>query len=331
MEVTQALADARQAVSDLNAVLQPKHQRARNAALPGAAASSSSSAAQPAPVGSVRGGYMFPLTRTMTDYREDYYTAPGEGAVQPAGPATKATPSLPQELPGGAAQPAAKRCQSLPAPQRDATGRDGEKTGKHYELRMLSGELLDPSDDFLSRRIYTNTTMGGLLPRIADLLGWPASHVPLIVGQQTFVHSNFFSERSTERLQSLVGEQMVLRVTVVKLPPPESMSPTVCLCDFDGCCVQGRPTCSHLDQAFCGACGHNALCRSNECLCDFDGCCLQGRPTCSHLDQPWCGACGHNASCRSGSCGHACCSRATSAAPHIVRTGFKFMMPPREP
>jgi hypothetical protein len=128
----------------------------------------------------------------------------------------------------------------------------------------------------LSTLIYDNTTVGWLLPRVAGLVQWPASHVQLIIGGETFSHVQLLKGRSEKLLKDFEadGDGDVVHITVTRLSPPCEYSECECLCDFDGCCVVG----------------------------------VHGR--CDHTGSGWCFHCGNNGTCRSGSCGHKCCELA---------------------
>jgi len=170
-------------------------------------------------------------------------------------------------------------------------------TGKRFELRMLSGEVLPYDVDRICRRIYENSTIGLLLPYVASAVGWPRSHVQLVAGSETFSYRQLlWDEQQQTLLRSLAGNDEVLTITVVKLSP-ESLAnyPDLCLCDFDGCCVAGGPHCTHdLIIPGCRICGQDSCCRSGDC---HHPCCQQaqrGKPSstsrpCAHTHRAWWG------------------------------------------
>ena len=133
----------------------------------------------------------------------------------------------------------------------------------------------------LDTRITDNLDMGWLCAALSGATGvqWPYPWVRFVVGAETFTHVKEIPLRSTRRLTDLMaayGEDGLLIITVIRLPPPR---------DFD------------LNTGFC--------------TCDFPGvgCCVTGRRDVAHIHELWCRACGtgNNMSCRTGECGHACC------------------------
>jgi len=153
------------------------------------------------------------------------------------------------------------------------------RTGKHFELRLVSGEVLVESRwDRMCRRIYEDTTMGWLCEHVPSVVRWPSTRVRLVAAEQVFSHRQLIRERSKTLLSSLAGNDQMLMITVIKLNVPDSLSefPSLCLCDFVGCCIDGGHHCTH------GLLGPGAECQT----------------------------CGQDACCRCGDCGHSCCEQA---------------------
>ena len=122
---------------------------------------------------------------------------------------------------------------------------------------------------------------GDAFHALADAPGvqWPHPWVRFVVGTETFTHVNLIRSRSTRRLTDLMaayGEDGLLIITAIRLPPPSDFEnhPHYCTCDFPGV-----------------------------------GCCVAGCRDVAHIHEPMCRACGTDGCCRGGECGHACCGR----------------------
>ena len=162
-----------------------------------------------------------------------------------------------------------------------------------FAIYYMSGEQV-PTGNHLSTRIYYNTTVGWLLPAVAGLVQWPASHVQLIIGGETFSHG----ETQSKLLKQFKADgNDVVHITVTRLSPPCEYSELDCVCDFDGCCV-----------------GVGVLGR-----CDHTG------------SGSWCVQCGNNGTCRSGSCGHKCCELALAEGRRGEWTSDESETPLRHP
>jgi hypothetical protein len=129
---------------------------------------------------------------------------------------------------------------------------------KRFAIYYMSGEQVPTGR--LSTRIDDNTTVGWLLQIVAGLVQWPASHVQLIIGGETFSHVQFLKGRSPKLLSDFEADGDVVHITVTRLSPP------CCLCDFAGCCVVGvLGRCDHTGSGWCFHCGNNGTCRSGSC------------------------------------------------------------------
>ena len=64
---------------------------------------------------------------------------------------------------------------------------------KRFRVHAVGGETLDMRG--VSTRIYDNTTIGWLLPKVAEQVEWPASHIRLAVGDQVFEHAPLIENR----------------------------------------------------------------------------------------------------------------------------------------
>ena len=138
-----------------------------------------------------------------------------------------------------------------------------------FEIYLVSGNRI-PTGHY-STRIYPTMTVGMLFRTVANLVEWPASHVQLLIGCEKF------SGRSSKLLSDFCTAGEAVRITVIKLEAPSDYRdyPSMCLCDFGGCCVIGVP----------GRCDHTG-----------GGCCQ----------------CGNTGCCRWGNCGHECCEMAAA-------------------
>ena len=159
-------------------------------------------------------------------------------------------------------------------------------------INALNGCEIKLDNDKLkvSLRIYDNTTLEWLLPRVSEALEYPASHVRLTVGSTTVKYIHRISERKETRLVDLnqppdrCGRHLIIQA--MKLQRPKSfLTSSSCLCDFGGCCMQ----CMVPSSVYCIGCGNNGCCRSQNC---GHKCCEEGRqPLNDHCSfrgcKPW--------------------------------------------
>ena len=145
-----------------------------------------------------------------------------------------------------------------------------EMSGETINIGSLAPWML-PWDTRITAR-GGHLDMGWLCWALHEAPGvqWPYPWVRFVVGAETFTHVNL--RRSTRRLTDLMaayGEDGLLIITVIRLPPPRDFdnNPGFCTCDFPGvgCCVTGRRDVAHIHERGCRACGINGCCRAGEC------------------------------------------------------------------
>jgi hypothetical protein len=165
-------------------------------------------------------------------------------------------------------------------------------------LRGCSGDTIDMGT--YSNQIDSNITVGWLLPVAASRIAWPPSYVQLEIEGQVFAHSQLVRARSKKLLKDF--DSRPLNARVIKLPPPVNFA-------------------EHHGLASTAA---------TMCICDFDGCCLIGRETCTHIIRfRSCDHCGKNGTCQAGTCGHSCCeSHLLPLPPELVNDHDNMRCPP---
>ena len=91
---------------------------------------------------------------------------------------------------------------------------------RHFEVRnALTGEVIDVHP--CSTRIYENTTVEWILPKVADKLSWPASHMQLVVGQTVVEYTHRIRDATQTFMANLDPTAEVLILHARKMLRPE--------------------------------------------------------------------------------------------------------------
>ncbi len=140
---------------------------------------------------------------------------------------------------------------------------------KMMVLNGPSGEVLDvfPMD---TRICNESPTIGDLFPIVEKAIRWPATHIQLVVGEQTFEHFVLTSNQSSVKLWDLLQpNEETLLITPIKLRAPSDYSlwSGMCRCDFGHCCRLGCGKCSNTVGLgpMCDGCGNGSCCRCAKC------------------------------------------------------------------